>query len=74
MEIAGAVFLPAAGNWEGQGIRQNDGKYGDYWTATKDKTAGNMTDSYCLDFNQQGLLPMCSGPWRYGFSVRLVSK
>ena len=74
MEIAGAVFLPAAGNWESQGIRQNDGKYGDYWTATKDKTAGNMTDSYCLDFNQQGLLPMCSGPWRYGFSVRLVSK
>ena len=63
MEVAGAVFLPV-----------RDEKYGDYWSSTKDTTAGYKTDIYCLDFNQKGLLPMCSGPWNYSFSVRLVSK
>lgn len=73
MEEKGAVFLPAAGNFllsENSG--QPIGTYGDYWSATIDNTAEYRTDSYCLDFHNGGLLPMCGGSWNYCFSVRLV--
>ena len=73
MENAGAVFLPAAGNWlRSEQSGQDLGKYGDYWSATRDLSTGYATDVFCMDFYQQALSPMCSARWDYEFSVRLV--
>lgn len=68
MELAGAVFLPAAGNYlEEMNGGRPVGEYGNYWSST---CFGN--DVYCLNFYQAGLLPMCHGRNDYCFSVRLV--
>ena len=74
MELAGAVFLPAAGNyleWEDIKGGRSVGEYGNYWSSTRDMTYFDNY-VYCLNFYQSGLLPMCRSRNDYYFSVRLV--
>lgn len=68
MELAGAVFLPAAGyGWDGSMEEWHETGY--YWTTTTndDQTA------FVLKFNNQSVT-VCPAPRRYGAAVRLVTE
>ena len=68
LEVAGAVFLPAAGGRYGTDV--DDVGYGYYWSATPSGT----NYAYSLSFYSYGLYPQDYN-YRYcGFSVRLVIK
>ena len=67
LEIAGVVFLPAAGRRYGSNVGTVHGFFGDYWSATED-------DSYeagALGFNSD-IANVCFSDRLYGLSVRLV--
>lgn len=66
MEIAGAIFLPAAGNRNGNNI-ENSSTSGYYWTATRK----DATYSYALKIIETGLTITYSNNF-LGYYVRLV--
>ena len=67
METAGAVFLPAAGYRDGQGVDPVQ-SLGYYWSST----ANNSLYAYRLRFHDSGLGPQSRNNRYYGYSVRLV--
>lgn len=67
MEIAGAVFLPAAGFRYGTSVL-NVGSYGYYWSST----AGSANYAYYVCFYSSNFNPSGNDSRYYGYSVRLV--
>ena len=68
MEDAGAVFLPAAGSRDGQGVSYVQ-YFGYYWSST----AYNFYNlAYRLYFDDRSLAPQSYNGCYYGCSVRLV--
>lgn len=73
MEVAGAVFLPAAG------MRTDETSYqegvGKYWTSSSDEKPDSrfsLQHSELLEFNETNLNPRDLGFRHYGCSVRLI--
>lgn len=70
MELAGAVFLPAAANRVGSGTSFGSGElYAQYWTASSDEVNGG---AYFVNFHTGISSTIQSQTRGYGFSVRLV--
>lgn len=67
LEVAGAVFLPAAGIRRGTEVL-SVGSGGVYWSTTPSDT----DKAYYLDFYSEGFLPQGLGTRYFGQSVRLV--
>lgn len=66
MEVAGAVFLPAAGQRKGATFSQNETQ-GNYWTTTN----SNSTNSNYYYFSSSSVKTTSNYRY-YGYSVRLV--
>ncbi|MBQ7280257.1 MAG: hypothetical protein IJR13_06015, partial [Bacteroidales bacterium] len=69
MEVAGAVFLPAAGYRYGTGI-YGAGTNGYYWSSS----FNNSSNAYDLFFNMSLVYPQYNLNRYYGISVRLVQE
>ena len=69
MEVAGCVFLPAAGNRNEASIN-NAGSYGFYWSSSPYAT--DVSKAYSMNFAAGDLYPAKDHYRYYGFSVRLV--
>ena len=67
LEIAGAVFLPAAGYRYGTSV-ETGGPYGSYWSTTPSET----TEAHYLHFESGDASPEYVDTRDFGYSVRLV--